>query len=134
MPEKKSSGMEDVKPAAAQPPAATPCDPPPAAPVAGGAAPPTGARRPAPARPAVADLYLGHARAVTIVCTSAKTIPANLPRTLEELGVNGIPFQQAIRTAVKAAGYTLGPEDVPGAPGTRLIQVVTIIQNARRTA
>jgi len=116
MPEKKSSGMEDAQPAAAQPPAATPCDPAPAAP------------------PPLLNLFLGHARAVMIVCASAKTIPANLARTLEELGVSGVPFQQAIRTAVKAAGYTLGPEDVPGAPGTRLIQVVTIIQNARRSA
>ena len=85
-----------------------------------------------PAAPRGVDLFLGHAQAVLIVCKCANTIPANLARTLSELGVNGIPFQQAVRTAVKAAGYTLGAEDVPGAPGTRLVQIVTIIQNARR--
>jgi hypothetical protein len=119
MADKKSSGTEDAKPAAQRPPVADPCDPPRAAPAS---------------PPRAADPFLGHARAVLIVCKSAKTVPANLARTLEELGVNGIPFQQAVRAAVKAAGYALSADDVPGAPGTRLIQVVTIIQNARRAA
>ena len=86
----------------------------------------------APPRPV--DLFLGHGQAVAIVCASARTIPANLARTLEELGVSGAPFQQSVRTAVSAAGYALGVDDVPAAPGTRLIQVVTIIQSARRRA
>jgi hypothetical protein len=86
------------------------------------------------AAPRAAHPFLGHAEAVVIACTCAKTIPANLARTLEELGVGGIPFQQAVGAALKAAGYTLGADDVPCAPGTRLIQIVTIIQNARRTA
>jgi hypothetical protein len=81
---------------------------------------------------AATDPFLGHVRAVTIVCGCAKTIPANLARTLDELGVNGIPFQQSVRNAVRAAGYTIGADDVPGAACTRLVQVVTIIQNARR--
>jgi hypothetical protein len=68
-----------------------------------------------------------------IVCHCANTIPANLPRTLAELGLHGIPFQQCVRTGVMAAGYTIGADDIPNAPGTRLIQVVTVIQNARRT-
>jgi hypothetical protein len=83
-------------------------------------------------RARTADPFLGHAQAVTIVCGCAKTIPANLARTLDELGVNGMPFQQSVRIAVRAAGYAIGADDVPGAPGTRLVQVVTIIQNARR--
>ena len=86
------------------------------------------------APPRAASPFLGHGRAVSIVCASARTIPANLARTLEELGLSGPPFQHSVRCAVTAAGYTLGAEDVPAAPGTRLIQVVTTIQNARRTA
>jgi hypothetical protein len=110
MPTKKSSGPEKPKAAAPKPPPAPPCNPPTRA----------------------AEMFLGHAQAVVIVCKCANTVPANLARTLNELAVNGIPFQQAIRTAVKAAGYAIGADDVPGAPGTRLVQVVTIIQNARR--
>jgi hypothetical protein len=110
MPTKKSSAPAPPKAAAAKLPTVPPC------------APPTRA----------ADLFLGHAQAVIIVCKCANTVPANLARTLNELAVNGTPFQQAVRTAVKAAGYSLASDDVPGGPGTRLIQVVTIIQNARR--
>jgi hypothetical protein len=84
--------------------------------------------------PPAPDPCLGHARAVVIACTCANTIPANLPRTLAELGVNGIPFQQCVRTGVKTAGYAIGADDIPSAPGTRLIHVVTVIQNAARTA
>jgi hypothetical protein len=82
--------------------------------------------------PAAPDPYLGHARAVVIACTCASTVPANLPRTLAELGVNGIPFQQCVRTGVSTAGYTIGADDIPNAPNTRLVHVVTVIQNARR--
>jgi hypothetical protein len=82
--------------------------------------------------PGAPDPYLGHARAVVIACTCANTIPANLPRTLAELGVNGIPFQQCVRTSVTTAGYAIGADDIPSAPGTRLIHVVTVIQNAPR--
>jgi hypothetical protein len=111
MPEKKSSSAEPPQADSAVRPTAAPCAPPRAA---------------AP--------FLGHGPAVTIVCASARTIPANLARTLAELGLSCASFQQSVRTAVTAAGYALGAEDVPAAPGTRLIQVVTIIQNARRTA
>ena len=99
-----------------------------------GGAPAATPRSVPPAAPRAADPFLGHAQAVLIACKCANTVPANLARTLSELGVNGIPFQQAVRTALKAAGYTIGPDDVPGAPGTRLVQIVTIIQNARRNA
>ena len=94
----------------------------------------TGPRAAPPGPTRTTETFLGHAQAVLIVCKCANTIPANLARTLSELGVNGIPFQQAVRTAVNAAGYALGAADVPGAPGTRLVQIVTIIQNARRSA
>lgn len=126
MPAKKSSGTADSK-AAPPDPRCDVQEPPRTS--------PAGASRTAPARKTRGtDAFLGHARAVVIVCKCANTIPANLARTLAELGVNGIPFQQSIRTAVKAAGYALGPDEVPGAPGTRLVQVVTVIQNARRSA
>ena len=118
MPEEKSSSAKPPTAAAAKP-TAGPAKPSTAAPCAA---------------PRAAAPFLGHGQAVTIVCASARTIPANLARTLEELGVSGAQFQQSVRTAVTAAGYTLGVDDVPAAPGTRLIQVVTIIQNARRTA
>ena len=111
MPEKKSSSAEPPKADSGMHPPAAPCAPPRAA---------------AP--------FLGHGQAVAIVCASARTIPANLARTLAELGLSCASFQQSVRCAVTAAGYTLGVEDVPAAPGTRLIQVVTVIQNARRTA
>ena len=119
MPEEKSSSAKPPTAGPAKPPAAGPAKPSTAAPCA---------------PPRAADPFLGHGQAVTIVCASARTIPANLARTLEELGVSGAQFQQSVRTAVTAAGYTLGVDDVPAALGTRLIQVVTIIQNARRTA
>jgi hypothetical protein len=123
---KKSSGGADAKGAPAEPTCDAP-EPPRAS--------PAGAPRIVPAgRTRAAHPFLGHAQAVQIVCKCANTIPANLARTLAELGVNGIPFQQAVRTAINAAGYAIGADDVPGAPGTRLIQVVTIIQNARRSA
>src|SRR6185436_9710434 len=128
MPDEKSSSAGPPKADAARPPAAAPARAPVAAPAPAPAA--TGPCAP----PRAVDPFLGHGQAVTIVCASARTIPANLARTLEELGVSGAPFQQSVRTAVTAAGYTLGVDDVPAAPGTRLIQVVTIIQNARRRA
>jgi len=67
-----------------------------------------------------------------MVCSCANTIPANLPRTLAELGVDGLPFQECVRRAVRTAGYAIRFDDIPNAPQTRLIQVVTVIQNAPR--
>jgi len=135
MPTKKSSGTDSNRaPAeaaceAAETPATTPASTASKAPAT--TAPNTASSLPCgPTR--TTETFLGHAQAVLIVCKCANTIPANLARTLSELGVNGIPFQQAVRTAVNAAGYALGAADVPGAPGTRLVQIVTIIQNARR--
>ena len=126
MPTKKSSGSADSSRA----PAESPCE----AAEKPTAAPPGTPRAAPPGPTRTTETFLGHAQAVLIVCKCANTIPANLARTLSELGVNGIPFQQAVRTAVNAAGYALGAADVPGAPGTRLVQIVTIIQNARRSA
>ena len=124
MPTKKSRGPADSNRAPADPA----CDVP-EPPRTPGATTPHAAPAVRPRAPA---LFLGHALAVQIVCKCANTIPENLARTLEELGVNGIPFQQAVRTGVIAAGYAIGADDVPGAPGTRLAKIVTVIQNARR--
>ena len=82
--------------------------------------------------PRAIDPFLGHARAVVIACNCANTIPVNLPRTLAELGVDGLPFQQCVCRAVRTTGYAIRIDDIPNAPETRLIQVVTVIQNAQR--
>lgn len=75
---------------------------------------------------------LGHAAAVVIVCACANTSPLNLPRTLEELGVDGISFQGCVFNGVRRAGGTIGIDQIPDSPGTRLIAVVNVIQNAPR--
>ncbi len=77
---------------------------------------------------------LGHARAVVIVTFCAKTTPANLSRTLSELGVDGISFQFCIFEGVKKAGYRMGIEDIPNGPDTKLITVVGAIENAPRAS
>ena len=82
--------------------------------------------------PVGAEPFLGHARAVVIVCNCGNTSPVNLPRTLAELGVDGLPFQQCVDKAVHTAGYAIRIDDIPNAPETRLIQVVTVIQNTPR--
>ena len=51
--------------------------------------------------------FLGHARAVVTVCTCANTSPANLFSTLEQLGVNGIPFQQCVFGTITSLGYSI---------------------------
>jgi hypothetical protein len=90
-----------------------------------------------PTRDATSDLLddlldnlLGNDRAVGIVCQCAGTVPGNLPRTLDELGVNGISFQQCVRNGVNRAGFRVGIDEIPTAPGTRLIDVVNVIQGA----
>jgi hypothetical protein len=82
--------------------------------------------------PVGTEPFLGHARAVVIVCNCGNTSPVNLPRTLAELGVDGLPFQLCVTRAVRTAGYAIRIDDIPNAPETRLIQVVTVIQNAPR--
>jgi len=74
--------------------------------------------------------FLGHARAVVIVCTCAKTSPLNLSRTIEELGVDGLPFQQCVFGSVTSLKYVIDMDDIPDAPNTKLIDVVDAIQNA----
>jgi len=74
--------------------------------------------------------FLGHARAVVIVTFCANTSPANLSRTLAELGVDGIPFQFCVFEGVKHAGYYIEIEIIPDSPDTKLIKVVSVIQNA----
>jgi len=82
--------------------------------------------------PGSPDPFLGHARAVVIVCACAGTSPTNLGRTLAQLGVNGIPFQKCVFNGVAQAGFTIDIDDIPNATDTTLLQVVTAIQNAPR--
>ncbi len=85
----------------------------------------------APMHADVQDLpYLGHARAVVIVCTCANTSPLNLSRTLGELGVDGIPFQQCVYGSVTYLNYVIGMDQIPNSPETMLITVADVIQNA----
>ncbi|MGA2261344.1 MAG: hypothetical protein ABSH28_07905 [Acidobacteriota bacterium] len=78
------------------------------------------------------DPFLGHARAVVIVCACANTSPTNLPRTLAQLGVNGIPFQTCVFNGVEHVGYSIDIDAIPNSPNTTLLQVVNVIQNAPR--
>ena len=88
----------------------------------------------APMHPAAADEnglpFLGHAQAVAIVTTAAKTDASNLPRSLSQLGVNGPSFQQDVFERVKHAGYKMGLDQIPDAPSTTLIAAVNVIQQA----
>ena len=74
--------------------------------------------------------FLGHARAVVAVCTCANTSPANLFSTLNDLGVNGISFQQCVFGTVVNLGYSIDVDSIPDAPASTLISVVDVIQNA----
>jgi hypothetical protein len=76
--------------------------------------------------------FLGNDRAVEIACKCAATSAANLFRTLSQMGVNGIAFQQCVFGAVKAAGYSIGIDLIPDAPSSKLVDVVTVIQNAKK--
>ena len=78
--------------------------------------------------------FLGHPRAVVIVTMAANTSPTNLARSLAQLGVNGIPFQKAVFQGVVGLGYSIEIDAIPDAPSTTLIQVVTVIQNAPKSA
>lgn len=73
---------------------------------------------------------LGHAKAIVIVCAAANTGPGNLPRTLSQLGVNGVAFKKSVFDGVGQAGYFIPFDQIPNAPTTALITVVTVIQNA----
>jgi hypothetical protein len=77
---------------------------------------------------------LGHARAVVIVTFCAKTTPANLSRTRAEHGVDGISFQSCVFDGIRRAGYRMEVDDIPNGPDTKLIKVVSVIQNAARAA
>lgn len=92
----------------------------------------------APMHPAAAaeqDLpFLGHPRAVVIVTMAANTSPTNLARSLAQLGVNGISFQKAVFKGVVAVRYSINIDAIPNSPTTTLIQVVTVIQNAPKSA
>jgi len=75
--------------------------------------------------------FLGYVRAVNIVCTAANTDARNLPRTLSELGVDGISFQGTVFNGICKAGYTIDIDSIPDAPTSTLLSVVAVIQNAK---
>lgn len=73
---------------------------------------------------------LGFTRAEDIVCKAANTIPANLSRTLAELGVDGISFQGTAFNGVSKAGYSIDIDSIPNSPSTTLFAAAAVIQNA----
>jgi hypothetical protein len=73
---------------------------------------------------------LGNTRAVTIACHCANTVLGNLPRTLAELGVGGLPFRRCVALSVRNAGFVASPASIPAAPDSTLIDVVNAIHNA----
>jgi hypothetical protein len=74
--------------------------------------------------------FLGHARAIVTVCHCASTAPANLAHTLNELGVNGLAFQQCVFGTVTSLGYSVAVDDIPDGPDDTLMSVVDAITNA----
>ena len=78
------------------------------------------------------DATLGHAAAIVIACACANTSPLNLPRTLQELGLDGISYQGCVFNAVRHAGCDINIDEIPNSPETTLIEVVNVIQNAPR--
>jgi hypothetical protein len=84
----------------------------------------------APMAATAAGEVLGHARAIVIVCACAGTNPTNLPRTLGQLGVNGVAFQRCVFNGVQTAGFNIALANIPNSPSTTLIQVVAVIENA----
>jgi hypothetical protein len=76
--------------------------------------------------------FLGNPRAVNVVLFCAKTAPANLFNTLDQLGENGLAFQQCVYGGMNSLGYTMAVDDIPDAPTTTLISVVDVIQNAKK--
>jgi hypothetical protein len=73
---------------------------------------------------------LGYSKAVVTVCNCANTSPANLFSTLEQLGVNGVAFQQCVFGSIKTLGYSIAVDSIPDAPSSTLISVVDAITNA----
>jgi hypothetical protein len=83
----------------------------------------------------VQDLpFLGNDRAVDIVCACANSTAANLFRTLSQCGVNGNSFQQCVFGEIKSKHYIIGIDLIPDAPSSKLIDVVNVIQNAKRAS
>jgi hypothetical protein len=76
--------------------------------------------------------YLGNARAVVIVLHCANTAPANLFNTLDQLGVNGLAFQQCVYGSIITLGYSIDVDTIPDAPSSTLISVVDVIQYAQQ--
>lgn len=77
-------------------------------------------------------LFLGHPKAVDIVCACANTSADNLGRSLDQLGLNGVSFRKCVFDRVEAAGYGIDIDAIPNSPATKLSDVVNVIQNAKR--
>lgn len=84
-----------------------------------------------PVTPSSPPPFLGHSRAVIIVCGAADTSPTNLVRSLAQLGVNGVSFQKTVFDGIVQLGYKIDISSIPDSPDSTLISVVTVIQNAR---
>jgi hypothetical protein len=72
--------------------------------------------------------FLGGVRASAIVLSCANTVAGDLERTVEQLDLECDYFSRRVRSEVQAAGYV--PAAISCTANTRLIDVVTMIQNA----
>ena len=77
--------------------------------------------------------FLGYPKSVVTVCNCASSSPSNLFSTLDQLGVNGIAFQQCVFGTIITLGYSIDVDLIPDSPTSTLISVVNAITNARRT-
>jgi hypothetical protein len=77
--------------------------------------------------------FLGYSKAVVTVCNCASAAPSNLFRTFDELGVNGIAFQQCVFGTVTSLGYSIEVDSIPDSPTSTLISVVDVITNAPKS-
>lgn len=83
--------------------------------------------------PAAADAStLGYDAAVGIVCAAAGVDAHNLSRTLNQLGINGVSFQQAVWNGIRKAGFVFSIDAIPNDPSTMLVDVVSAIQDATK--
>jgi len=74
--------------------------------------------------------YLGYPRAVVTVTHCANTAPSNLFSTLDQLGLNGLSFQQCVYGSIISLGYSIDVDTIPDAPSSTLNDVIAVIENA----
>jgi hypothetical protein len=72
--------------------------------------------------------FLGGVRASAIVLSCANTVAGDLERTVAQLDLECDSFSRRVRSEVQAAGYVQAA--IACTANTRLIDVVTMIQNA----